>query len=155
MKKYEFDAVIQSHEGMDAAFVEFPYDVEMEFGTKGQVKIKASFDGVEYRGSLARMGYHCHMLGITKKIRSEINKQPGDPVHVILVKDDEERTVQVPEDLQQLLDANEEAKQAFNKLSFTHRKEYVVWITEAKKEETRIKRVTKTVEMLTQGVKHP
>lgn len=155
MKKYEFDAVIQSHQGMDAAYIEFPYDVEKEFGTKGQVKIKTTFDGVEYRGSLVKMGYDCHILGITKKIRSEINKRPGDPVHIILVKDEEERTVQVPEDLQLLLDANEEAKQAFSKLSFTYRKEYVVWITDAKKEETRIKRVTKTVEMLIQGVKHP
>lgn len=47
MKKYEFDALIQKHDSIDAAFIEFPYDVLEEFGTKGQVKVKAVFDGTQ------------------------------------------------------------------------------------------------------------
>ncbi|WP_010233489.1 DUF1905 domain-containing protein [Clostridium arbusti] len=39
MKSYEFDAVIKKHGTIDAAYIEFPYDVEKEFGTKGQVKV--------------------------------------------------------------------------------------------------------------------
>ena len=45
LKVYEFDAKLKKHENLDAAFVEFPYDVEREFGTRGQVKILVRFDG--------------------------------------------------------------------------------------------------------------
>ena len=58
MKVYEFDAEIIKHEGIDGTYVEFPYAVEKEFGTRGQVKVWATFDGYEYRGSLANMGFH-------------------------------------------------------------------------------------------------
>jgi hypothetical protein len=51
---------------MDAAFIDFPCDVEAEFGVRERARVGASFDGVEYRGSLARMGGICHILGITK-----------------------------------------------------------------------------------------
>jgi hypothetical protein len=50
MKTYEFDAEIKKQDSIDAPFVEFPYDVEKEFGVKGQVKVLATFDGCEYRG---------------------------------------------------------------------------------------------------------
>ncbi|WP_269851726.1 DUF1905 domain-containing protein [Methanosarcina horonobensis] len=43
MSKYEFDARIIKHEGLDAGYIEFPYVVEKEFGKKGQVKVKAFF----------------------------------------------------------------------------------------------------------------
>ncbi len=103
MKEYEFDAVLIKRKGMDATFIEFPYDVEKEFGKKGRVKVHATFDGVEYRGSLVKMGHHCHILGVTQKIRKKINKNPGDTVHVVLKEDTKPRIVEVPEDFAELL----------------------------------------------------
>ena len=67
MKLYEFDAIIKKTDFIDATFVEFPYDVENEFGTKGQVKVKAFFDNYEYRGSLVKMGHQCHIIGNNSK----------------------------------------------------------------------------------------
>ena len=155
MKVYEFDADIQKHTKLNAAFVEFPYDVEKEFGTKGQVKVVATFDGYEYRGSLAKMGYPCHRLGLTREVRNAIGKHPGDNVHVILKKDVEPRMVEVPADFEKLLDQNPEAKICFEGLSYTHRKEYVRWITDAKKRQTRENRLEKAIKMLMEKVKHP
>jgi len=155
MKVYEFDAVIHKHPDLDAAFIEFPYDVEQEFGTRGQVKIVATFDGYEYRGSLAKMGHPVHRLGLTKEVRTAIGKNHGDTVHVILKKDEEPRIVEVPEDFGKRLDLNPDAKVYFEGLSYTHRKEYVRWITEAKKQETREKRLQQAIEMLLEKVKHP
>ncbi|QRG70354.1 YdeI/OmpD-associated family protein [Brevibacillus choshinensis] len=66
-----------------------------------------------------------------------------------------ERIVVVPEDLQAELDKQEQAKQFFDRLAYTHRKEYVRWITEAKRPETRAGRITKTLERLNQGIKNP
>lgn len=82
-KIYEFDAVIQKVEGIDGAYIEFPYDVKEEFG-KGCVKVHVSFDGYPYDGSLVKMKTPCHIIGIRKDIRAAIQKQPGDQIHVIL-----------------------------------------------------------------------
>ncbi len=155
MKEYEFDAVLLKHEGMNASFIEFPYDVEKEFGTKGQVKVHATFDGVEYRGSLAKMGHHCHILGVTQKIRKEINKNSGDTVHVVLRQDTELRIVKVPEDFAGLLNKHTEAKGFFDALSYTNKNNYVRWITEAKREKTRQKRLQKSLALLLDKVKRP
>ncbi|WP_050354391.1 YdeI/OmpD-associated family protein [Gottschalkia purinilytica] len=155
MKIYEFDAVIKKHDSIDATFVEFPYDVEKEFGIKGQVKVKAIFDDYEYRGSLVKMGHHCHCIGITQKIRKEINKQDGDLVHVAITKDDDPRIVEIPEDFKIELEENVEAKNIFDSLSYSNQKKFTEWITNAKKIETRDKRLKKTISMLLEGTKHP
>jgi hypothetical protein len=65
------------------------------------------------------------------------------------------RVVTAPRDLQKLLAKNAKARAIFDGLSFTHRKEYVVWILDAKKPETRDARLTKTVDMLARGKKNP
>jgi hypothetical protein len=155
MKTYEFDGVIHGHESMDAAFIELPYDVETEFGVRGQLKVRAFFDGVEYRGSLARMGGERHILGLTKKVREAIGKGPGDVVHVELSEDTEPRTVMIPDDFRLMLDDHPPAGAFFETLSYTNRKEYAGWIEGAKGKETRRRRLEKAVALLLDGKKHP
>ncbi len=82
-KIYEFDAIILKVPDIDGAYIEFPYDVRMEFG-RGRVKVHAEFDGEPYDGSLVRMGAPGHILGVRKDIRAKIGKQPGDRMHVRL-----------------------------------------------------------------------
>jgi hypothetical protein len=150
MKRFEFDAIIQGQKENDAGYIEFPYDVKQVFEGKGRVKIKAYFDGIEYRGSLVKMGGPCHFVGIRKDIQKLLGKKPGDNVHMVIEEDLEERTVEVPQDLQELLKKDSVAQTFFQKLSFSHQKEYVQWIDSAKKPETRMTRIQKTVEMLQQ-----
>lgn len=78
----------------------------------------------------------------------KINKTFGDTVKVDLVKDTQERTIAIPHDAQLLLDANKDAKEFFDNLSYTNRKEYIVWIESAKKEETRAKRLAEFITKL-------
>lgn len=80
---YEFDAVIRKVDGIDGAYVEFPFDVREEFG-RGRVKVHATFDGHPYDGSLVRMGTPGHIIGIRKDVRAAIGKQPGDSIHVAI-----------------------------------------------------------------------
>ena len=82
-KLYEFTAEIKKVRDIDGAYIEFPYDVKEEFG-KGRVKVMATFDGVEYQGSLVRMKTPCHIIGIRKDIRQKIGKQAGDIVCVTI-----------------------------------------------------------------------
>jgi len=147
----EFDAIIEDAGG-GGMFVEVPFDVEAAFGKK-RVKVKATIDGVPYRGSLVRMGKPRHTLGVLKEIREKIGKGPGDQVHVVVEEDTEPRVVEVPQDLRQALDADPDAGRLFDALGYTHQKEYVNWVTEAKRPETRHKRILKVVEMLRQGMK--
>jgi bifunctional DNA-binding transcriptional regulator/antitoxin component of YhaV-PrlF toxin-antitoxin module len=153
MKTYKFQAKIQRGD-RGGAFVLFPYDAEAEFGTRGKVPVKASFDGVLDTGSLFKYGYRQHIIGVPKAVREKIGKQPGDSVEVELWKDEDERTVQVPAQFQELM-KKEGLLPFFEKLSYTHRKEYCRWIREARKEATRLRRLEKAVEMLRQGIKTP
>jgi hypothetical protein len=147
--KQEFKAIIKQHENLNAAYVEPPFDVKEVFGSK-RVKVKATFDGIEYRGSVVNMG-GCYMLGLTQEIRSKIRKGFGDEVLVTLEKDVEERTVEVPEDFAAAMNCNETAVSTFKSLSFTAQKEYVTWITSAKRDVTRLERISKAVTLLSEG----
>ena len=153
MKKYTFKAVILAGLGGGAG-VEFPYDVEKEFGTRGRVPVQATFDGAPYRGSLMNCGMACHTLGVLKGVREKIGKGPGDTIDVVVWKDDAARTVEIPAEFARLL-KKQGLLEDFEKLSYSHRKEYCRWITEAKKEETRQARLEKAIAMLRKGVKTP
>jgi len=149
MEKLSFDAEILDAEiGIDAAYVKIPFDVKAGLGSL-RPKVKATFDRkVIYRGLLVRMQTPFHMLLLRKDVRAELGKKIGDIIHVEIELDIEPRVVEIPDLLQKELDKDPEFKQFFEKLSFTHQKEYVNFITEAKKEETRIRRIEKTVQML-------
>jgi hypothetical protein len=153
MKKYKFTAKIESADG-GGAYVLFPYDTKAEFGTRGQVRVKATFDGTAYSGSLVKYGLPQHLLPVLKGIREKVGKGPGDTVEVTIEHDESVRTVDVPAPFAALL-KKEQLLAVFEKLSFTHRKEYCRWISGAKKEETRRARTTKAIEMLRNGIKTP
>jgi bacteriocin resistance YdeI/OmpD-like protein/uncharacterized protein DUF1905 len=148
-EKQTFTATIQDPGG-GGAFVEVPFDVEAAFGSK-RPKIKAIIGGVPYRGILTRMGTDCHILGIRKEIREQIGKTFGDEVTITLEPDSEPRLIEVPAELKKAFKTEQEAKALFEKLSYTHQREYVTWISEAKREETRQNRIAKTIEMLKNG----
>jgi hypothetical protein len=88
---YAFEAIIQKVPDIDGAYVEFPYDVKSEFG-KGRVKVHATFGGEPYHGSIVNMGVKnadesvCYIIGLSKRIRSKIGKQPGDKVMVTITE---------------------------------------------------------------------
>src|SRR5262245_1557551 len=88
MKKHKFKATIQSGDG-GGAFVFFPFDVETEFGTRGKVPVRATFDGVADSTSLFKYGYPQHLLAVKKAIRDQIGKRPGDIIQVELWKVEE------------------------------------------------------------------
>lgn len=146
VKKHSFKATIQNAGG-GGAFVEVPFDVEAAFGSK-KPKVKATIEGVAYRGILTRMGTDYHMLIILKGIREQVGKTFGDEINVTVEADTEPRVVVVPPELAKQFKVEKEAKAYFEKLSYTHQREYANYINEAKKPETRIRRAEQTIEML-------
>src|SRR4030042_3790110 len=147
MSKHEFNAKLE--QGIrGGVWITVPFDVQKEFGAKGQVKIKAIIDGHPYRGSLVPMSGK-HVLAVLKEIRQSINKDIGDSVHIVLEKDTEPRTIDVPKDFLAELEKNPKAKTVFEKFAFTHKKENVRCIEEAKKAETRLNRINKAIAKIT------
>ena len=154
--KHAFEAFLENtSKGTDTAFIRIPFDVEKIYGTKGQVKVNATFDGHPYRGVMANMGMGCHLIGVGKDIRKAIGKSWGDTVKVTVEQDLEERVVDVPAELQSLFKKNQKAKSIFDLLSYTNRKEYALWISSAKKPETKKKRLAGIVSKLLKGKKNP
>jgi len=150
-KKHLFTASIKNAGG-GGAYVEVPFDVEKEFGSK-RPKIRATIEGKPYRGTLVRMGTECHLLIILKSIREKIGKTFGEKIKIAVELDLEPRTVEIPPGLMKELKKNKGAKNFFEKLSYTHQKEYVRFITDAKREETRARRISQAIRMLKNGKK--
>lgn len=61
------------------------------------------------------------------------------------------RSVEVPKDFKMALGNNSDARAAFEKFSYSHKKEWVDWITQAKKRETRARRIAKAIAVLLKG----
>jgi uncharacterized protein YdeI (YjbR/CyaY-like superfamily) len=95
-------------------------------------------------------------MGLNREVRDGAGVEAaGERVEVEVELDDEPRVVEVPDDLARALRGEKDARDAFERLSYTHRKEYVRWIEEAKRDETRRSRIERTISMLTAGVKTP
>ena len=148
-RKHTFTATIIDAGG-GGAFVEIPFDVEEAFGSK-KPKVKALIEGVPYRGVLTRMGGPKHILIILKGIREQIGKSFGDEVKITVESDTEPRVVEIPPELAKAFKKEKAARAYFESLAYSHKREYVGYITEAKKEETRLRRVAQTIEMLKRG----
>ena len=144
-----FNALIEDAGG-GGAYVNIPFDVEKEYGKK-RVKVRATFNGEPYRGSLVRMGKPCHILGIRKDNREKIGKSIGDVVEVTLEEDHDVRTINIPADLEKALQQDPLILAVFQKLSYSHQKAYVEWINEAKRNQTRINRIERTLKMVNEG----
>lgn len=142
----EFEAVIRGSGG--TAGIEFPYDLKETYGVGNLVPVRVLFDETPYRGSIAVMGGRT-LIGLTKAVREQLGKSHGETVRVRVELDAGERTVEVPTDFAEAM--SPEIRARFDALAFTHRKEYVRWIEEAKRPETRTKRIAEAIQMLEQG----
>lgn len=149
--KHKFTAIIEdAYNG--GAYVTVPFDVEKAFGKK-RVKVKATIAGIPYRGLLTRMGTEDHILIILKEIRDKAGVTFGDEIEIEVEEDTEPREVIIPADVTQALKDHPDAETFFEKLSYSHKREYVKWIEDAKREETRQGRIVKMIALLQYGKK--
>ena len=147
MVEATFRAPVRSSGRGGGHLVEVPPDVVEALGGTGRIPVTATFDGVPYRGSIVRMGNGA-VLGVLKAIMAEAGISDGDTVTVVVRNDDAPREVEVPDDLAEALRRNEAARAVFEGLSFSHRREYADSIREAKRPETRARRVEGTIQAL-------
>lgn len=128
-------------------WIEFPYDLKETYGIGNLVPVVTTFDGHEYRGSIAKIGPKPALL-IRKDIFVKLGKKHGDPVNVVVKLDKSERTIEVPDYFEKELRKHPQVKDIFDKMAFSHKREYVQWITQAKQEETRLRRIKKAIQLI-------
>ena len=112
--------------------------------------VVATVNGYTWRTSVTRMKGE-FLLGLNREVREGAGAQAGDEVEVTVELDEAPREVEVPGELAAALAAAPDASAAFERMAFTHRKEYARWVAEAKREETRQRRVEQAVEMIRSG----
>jgi hypothetical protein len=145
----KFEAVLTSDPGGGGGtFIPIPDHVAAKLCLKGMPKIQAVIAGVPYRGSLRPMGDGTYGLGVLKSIQAGAGVGAGDRITVLLELDDAPRTVEVPPDLASVLAADQNAAAAWEKLSYTNRKELAGAIESAKKPETRERRLSAVIARL-------
>jgi hypothetical protein len=143
----EFEATVEPSGRGGGHLVAIPPEALEALGGGGRIAVRATFDGIPYRGSIVRMG-EVSVLGVLKAVMAGAGVGPGDRLHVVVENDDEPRKVEVPDDLAKALGANPAARKRFESLSYSHRREHVGYVTEAKRPDTRARRIERTVATL-------
>jgi hypothetical protein len=148
-----FRALIKREEGSEVCAIDIPFDVEKTFGSRGRVPVRGALNGAPFRSSLFRMGGDCHFMVVNRKMREACGVSGGETVPVTMERDDEPRVITPPDDFARALKANDDARATWDKLSFTHRREHVEHFEEAKRPETRQRRIEKSIQLLAAGKK--
>jgi bacteriocin resistance YdeI/OmpD-like protein/uncharacterized protein DUF1905 len=136
--------------GPAGAFVLSDEQVAAVGGGRRAFPVRVSVNNVTLPLRLARMGGE-NLIGLARAARDQAGVSIGSTYPVQIVADNSERSVEVPEDLAAALASDAQARAAFEALAYSHRKEFVRWVSEAKRDATRAQRVVKTVEMLRAG----
>jgi hypothetical protein len=136
--------------GKTATGIEVPDDVVAALGPGSRPPVTVTVGGHSYRTTVARMGGR-FLVPLSAENRTAAGVAAGDQVDVGIEPDTAPRAVEVPADLTEALAKDDAAKATFDGLSYTHRKEWVRWVEEAKKADTRATRLAKTVEALHAG----
>ncbi len=128
-----------------------PFGIEKVFGSRARVSVKGTINGFPFRSSIFPQGDGTHFMMVNKAMQEGAGVRLGDTVDVVMEPDTAPRTVTVPGYFRKALSKHRKARVAFEKLSYSHKKEFVDWIDQAKQEETRLRRVEKAIGMLLGG----
>ena len=144
----KFKAVLQPDPTGTGTYVAVPIVLNRKLGLKGRPKVQAVIAGHPYRGSLMPSGDGGFCLGVLKAIQQSAGVKRGDTITVELALDSAPRTVEPPPDLARILTRDRKAAAAWAKLSYTNKREMARSLEEAKKPETRERRLDAAAEKL-------
>jgi hypothetical protein len=150
----DFDAALWRPDARGAAtFITLPFDVKAIFG-RARCPVRVTINDHTWRTTTQVYGDDYHIV-VNADARSAASVDAGDSVRVQVKKDDTVRTTEVPPELAVRLRTDAEAKDAFEALAPSHRREYARWVGEAKLPQTRVRRAEVAMERLKTGVRRP
>ena len=140
--------IVQS--GKTTTGIEVPEEVMEALGSGKRPAVRVTINGYSYRSSVASLGGKS-MVSLSAEHRAQARVAGGDEVEVDLELGTAPREVTVPDDLAAALDAEPAARATFDRLSYSNKSWHVLQVTGAKTEETRRRRITRSVENLRRG----
>jgi hypothetical protein len=144
----QFKVKLERYQDTQVLHVYLPFDVYEAFGTRARLAVKGTINGFPFRSSIFPMGGGKFYMVVNREMREGAKVKAGDIAEFVMEKDDEPRTIATPPDLLKAISGRRSVKAVWDKLSYSHRKEYIGYIEEAKKPETRARRIAKTIETL-------
>ena len=155
-----FRTKLESLGKMNSAFLVVPLDAVKAFGKKGRIAVAGTIDSVPFRSSIfPAMGMlqrpelaGKHFLVVNRQMREALGKGAGETVTASMEQDAKPRTVTLPKDFREALQSRG-LFAGFQKLAYTHKKEYAEWISEAKKQETRARRLEQALVRIAEKIK--
>jgi hypothetical protein len=136
--------------GKTATGFQVPAEVVAALGASKRPPVRVTINGYTYRNTVAVYG-GVFMLGVSAEHRAAAGVQAGDQLDIDIELDTAPREVTVPPDFAAALDADAHARQAFDRLSYSHKQQHVLAIEQAKTAETRQRRIDKAINMLRAG----
>jgi hypothetical protein len=112
--------------------------------------VRVTVNGHTFTGRIGRMGGES-LLGFNRAVREAAGVEAGQELELEIVLDSAPREVDVPAELTAALAGDATAREAFDGLSYSHRKEFARWVGDAKRVETRERRASETIRMLHEG----
>ena len=150
----DFDGALWRPDARGAAtFITLPFDVKALFG-RARCPVRVTINDHTWRTTTQVYGDDYHIV-VNADARSAASVDAGDSVRVQVKKDDTVRTTEVPPELAVRLRTDAEAKDAFEALAPSHRREYARWVAEAKLPQTRVRRADVALERIKTGVRRP
>ena len=140
-KRFRVD--LQRVGSSEVASFTVPFDAQKAFGSRARVPVRGTINGFPFRSSIFPVGDGTHYMVVNKAMREGASVKAGDTASFVMERDDEARVITPPPDFARALKANKAAQAAWKKLSYWHQKEYVSAIEEAKRPETRARRIEK------------
>ncbi len=147
MPKIQFTVRLESV-ASGGVFFTLPRKESAKFGVRGRVPVTGSLNGYEFRSSIFPTGDGAHFMAVNREVRAGAGIKAGDRVKVSMERDTKPRTVALAPDINKALSKSKTVRARFDKLSYTHRKEYVQWIEAAKRPETRVCRIEEVIKRL-------
>jgi len=145
----KFRGIVELHR-KTATGISVPEEVVISLGGGKRPKVRITINGYTYRTSVGSMSGQL-LLPVSAQVREGAAIAAGDEVDIDIELDTEPREVNVPADLAAALDHEPDARQAFDRMPYSHRLRYVTVIEDAKTPETRQRRIAKTISSLREG----
>jgi hypothetical protein len=136
--------------GETATGIPVPAEVVAALGSSKRPAVRVTINGYTYRSTVAPMG-GMFMLPLSAEHRTGTGVAAGDTVEVEIELDTVPREVSLPPDFAEAFAQDAEAGRVFEGLSYSHKRQHVLAIEQAKTAETRQRRITKALSMLREG----
>lgn len=152
MATKRFRVLLEKNRTNEATGITIPFDVQKTYGTRARVPVRGTINRHPYRGTIFPMGGK-YIFVVNRELRAAAGVKGGEMISMTMERDEEPRIITPPTDLARALKANKAAQAAWDKLSYTHKKEHARAVEDAKRPETRVRRIEKAIAQLAEGKK--